>query len=118
MAPRVRRWEDVAERWDECVLTCEIDGKLYSTVGVDVFLRPHDLLAQVAERVNLPDEGFALFCGSYASLDKTMRYGETWTIRLDHPDAEMSIEHSYRVVDLMQEVREGYRVPVLPAEPS
>ena len=118
MAPRIWRWEDVADRWDECVLSCEIDGRLYSTVEVNVFLRPHDMLAQIAERVDLPDDGFALFCGSYASVDKTMRYGDVCTIRLDHPDTDMSIEHSYRVFDLMQEVHEGYRVPVVPAESS
>ena len=118
MAPRIWRWEDVADRWDECVLSCEIDGSLYSTVGVDVFTRPHDLLGQVAERIDLPGEGFALFCGSYASLDKTMKYGENWGIRLDHPDAAMSIKHSYRVVDLMQEIHEDYRVPVVPEELS
>lgn len=108
-------WEEVRDVWDDCILSCTLDGRIYSRTTVDVFLTPPDLLAAMSERVTFP-ETFVVCSGAFAALDETLHYGERWGVSLEDPSNGRTIEHEYRVVDLIAEIREGYRVPAVPAD--
>jgi hypothetical protein len=93
-------------------MSSHIDGRLYQEASAGIFLRPPEILQILAERVDLP-ASYVVFCGSYASIDKIMRYGDTWDLALNDPVGGRVIRHTYRVVDLFSEIHEGYRVPVV-----
>lgn len=90
-----------------------MDGKLYQDVGVDKFLRPETLLKLVAERSgSLPERDFVIFCGTYASVDKTMGFGRAWRVEIADPVRGRAIAHEYRVDNILAEIRPEFRVPL------
>jgi 4-hydroxyphenylacetate 3-monooxygenase len=113
LAPRLWRWEDVKDRWDEFRLRSFVDGKLYQDCGVADFLSPPDMLAIVRARTaTMPERDFMIFGGTIASVDKSVGFGTRWEIELVDPTGDRAIRHAYTVVNLMDEMRPEFRVPL------
>jgi hypothetical protein len=113
LAPTLWRFADIAAHWDECRMTSHVGGKLYQDCSVAAFLRPEDMLRILSERtLSLPKRDFMVFCGTIASLDKTMGFGADWAFEMTDPVLGRSISHAYRVINLMDELKPGFRVPV------
>lgn len=106
------RWDEVADHWDSLLLECDVDGRPYQRVGVDVFLSPTDVLRLVRERADVPERGLVVYCGTYVSVGGELSYGSTWTTRLIDPTRRRTISHEYRVEALLDEVHEPFRVPL------
>jgi len=109
---RVWRWRDVRDHWDECVLSSEVDGKPYQETPVASFLPPAEILDIVADRAAATAPGLVVFCGTIVSLTGQLGFGDDWSCRLADPVLGRELTVSYRVVQLMELVREPYRVPV------
>lgn len=113
LAPVLWRFADIAAHWDECRMTSHVGGQLYQDCSVAAFLRPEDMLRILSERtVSLPKRDFMVFCGTIASLDKTMGFGADWSFSMTDPVLKRNISHAYRVINLMNEIKPGFRVPV------
>jgi 4-hydroxyphenylacetate 3-monooxygenase len=116
IASSVWRWSDLEDHWDACVLECDIGDSPYQRVGVDTFWTPPDVVTRISDRLDLPERGYVVFCGSYVSIDGKLRFGPEWTVRLLDPVLGRKIEHSYQIRLLMEDIREGYRVPIEPRD--
>ncbi len=113
LAPVVWPFDEVREHWDACLLRSRVDGLLYQEVSVAAFLHPDDVLEILSERVAaLPERDFLVFCGTVVSVDKALGFGETWEFEIEDPKHRRRIAHGYRVVDMIAEIKEGFRVPV------
>lgn len=105
-------YEEMRDDWDQCVMRSWVDGRLYQEVGVDAFIPPHDIIALLRERVdNVPERDFTVFCGTIVSVDKALGFGTQWKYEMEAPATGRSIGASYRVVDILSEVKPGFRVP-------
>ena len=112
LAPKLWAWSDIADSWDECVLRSWVDGRLYQEVGVDKFLSPPDVLSVLKERVNnVPTRDFLVYCGTYVSVDKALGFGSNWRYQLDAPKLNRQIDAQYEVIDILEEVKNDFRVP-------
>jgi Protein of unknown function (DUF2848) len=117
LAPTLWRFADIADHWDSCRMTSHVNGKLYQDCSVAAFMRPEDMLRILSERtLALPKRDFMVFCGTIASLDKTMGFGTNWAFEMTDPVLGRSIRHAYSVINLMDELRPGFRVPVASRE--
>ena len=113
LAPTLWPFEDVRGHWDDCVLRSTVDGDLYQNVSVATFLHPDDILAVLRDRVSgLPERDYLVFCGTYVSIDKALKFGESWSFELEDPTSDRRIAHSYRVTNLFDGIAESYRVPL------
>lgn len=113
VAPELWRFSEIASHWDDCRLKMTIDGAPYQDVKVGVFLPPLEILRLVFDRLMVkPKEPFMVFCGTYASLDKTIHFGTEWHFALDDPHLGRSIQHGYRVTNLLEEIEPRHRVPL------
>ncbi len=105
-------WEEVAETWDDCVLRSWVNDKLYQDVGVNKFLSPPDILTVLRERVDkVPERDFLVYCGTYVSVDKALGFGDKWRYQLAAPQNSRQIDAEYHVIDILNEVKAGFRVP-------
>lgn len=105
-------WEEVAETWDDCVLRSWVNDKLYQDVGVSKFLSPPDILSVLRERVDkVPERDFLVYCGTYVSVDKALGFGNKWRYQLTAPHTGRQIDAEYRVIDILNEVKDAFRVP-------
>ena len=52
-----------------------------------------------------------VYCGTYVSVDKALGYGNDWRYQLAAPKLNRHIGAQYDVVDLLDEVKSGFRVP-------
>lgn len=112
LAPVFWSYAEMRETWDACVLRSWVDGRLYQEVGVDAFLKPEDLLALLRERVNgVPEKDFIVYCGTIVSVDKALGFGSEWRYAIEDPTDHRQIEATYRVTDILAEVKPGFRVP-------
>jgi Protein of unknown function (DUF2848) len=117
LAPTLWRFADIASHWDQCRMRSHVGGKLYQDCGVAAFLTPQDMLRILSERtLKLPAQGTMVFCGTIASIDKTMGFGAEWSFEMTDPVLGRSIRHAYTVVNLMHEIRPEFRVPVASRE--
>jgi Protein of unknown function (DUF2848) len=113
LAPVLWRFDDIAAHWDSCRLRSWVDGRLYQDCGVDMFKRPEELLDIVRARSgSLPARDFAIFCGTYVSVDKSVGFGNDWRIELADPVLGRTIGHRYKVSNLLAEIRPEFRVPL------
>lgn len=111
-APVFWPYEEIRDTWDDCVMKSWVDGRLYQDVGVSAFLRPEDIIALLRERVTgVPERDFLIYCGTIVSVDKALGFGSEWRYRMEAPATGRAIEASYRVVDILSEVKPGFRVP-------
>jgi len=102
----------VAETWDDCVLRSWVNDKLYQDVGVNKFLSPPDILTVLKERVDkVPERDFLVYCGTYVSVDKALGFGDKWRYQLAAPQNSRQIDGKYHVIDILNEVKAGFRVP-------
>jgi hypothetical protein len=113
---RVWRWADVEASWEDLVLESTVDGVLYQRSPASVFLDPAKILAVLAERVTSLPADYLVYCGTYTSIDRQIRFGTTWTATLRDPATGERLELAYDVVDLLAEIAPGYRVPLRPEE--
>jgi 4-hydroxyphenylacetate 3-monooxygenase len=113
LAPRLWAWDEIADHWDRCRIRSHVDGRLYQDVGVDAFISPPDILRILEERVVLPQGDFVVFCGTIVALAKELGFGDHWSFEMEDPVRGRTIRHDYRIAQLMQEVREPWRVPVV-----
>lgn len=117
---RVWRWADVEARWSTLVLESTVDGELYQSSLASVFLAPPAILEILAERVTSLPESYLVYCGTYTSIDKKIRFGTRWTATLRDADGGDNggdrLELSYDVVDLLLEIEPEFRVPLRPKE--
>ena len=112
------RWRDVRDHWDECVLSSAVDGRPYQETPVSAFLPPTEILDLVAERADARGPGLVVFCGTIVSLSGHLEFGDHWECHLMDPVLGRRLSLGYRLVYLMDGVREGYRVPVFRQEES
>lgn len=112
LAPTMWRWPQVREHWDECLLESRLDGALYQSSTVGVFLRPEDMIELIRMRAGAGSGPFLIYSGAYASIDTTMRYGVRWDLTLTDTTLRRTITHQYDVVNLRAEIRDEYRVPL------
>lgn len=113
LAPTLWPFEDIRGHWDDCVIRSAVDGVPYQDVGVSTFLHPDDILAILRKRVSdLPERDYMVFCGTYVSIDKTLKFGASWSFELEDPTSGRRIAHSYRVTNLFDEIEKDYRVPL------
>jgi 4-hydroxyphenylacetate 3-monooxygenase len=113
-APKFWRFSEVADHWDSCRMRSWVDRRLYQDCSVKDFLRPEDMIRIVNERTaGLPDNGWMIFGGTIAAIDKTMGFGSHWRFDMTDPILGRAIEHSYSVVNLLDQVRPDFRVPLV-----
>lgn len=113
LAPTLWQFEDIRDHWDDCVLRSAVDGDLYQDVSVAAFLHPDDILEIMRDRVSkLPERDYLVFCGTYVSIDKTLKFGESWSFELEDPTSDRRIAHSYQVTNLFDGIAKAYRVPL------
>jgi hypothetical protein len=94
-------------------MRCLVDGRLYQDCSVGDFLRPEDMVRILGERTSvMPKRDWVLFSGTIAAVDKTIGYGALWEFEMTDPVLKRSITHSYRVINILNEVKDGYRVPL------
>jgi 4-hydroxyphenylacetate 3-monooxygenase len=114
LAPTLWVYDEIADHWDDCVMRSRVDGRLYQDVGVNAFLSPTDILKILKERVpGLPARDFVVFCSTIVALDKELGFGQRWQFELEDPVVGRQISHSYQVEQLLDEIAEPYRVPVV-----
>lgn len=114
LGTRVWRWADIEARWGTLLLESTVDGELYQSSLASVFLAPPKILAILAERVTSLPDSYLVYCGTYTSIAKKIRFGDRWTATLRDPDAGDRIDVAYDVVNLLDEIEPGYRVPLRP----
>ncbi|MFC6090099.1 DUF2848 family protein [Saccharothrix lopnurensis] len=112
---RVWPLADVEAAWDRLVLESEVDGEPYQCSPASVFLPPREIIAALGQRVTELPGSYLVYCGTYTSLDKRIRFGARWTARLRDPGGD-ALELDYAVVDLLAEVEPGHRVPLRPTD--
>ena len=112
LAPVFWAWDEIADTWDNCIMRSWVDDRLYQEVGVNKFLSPPDIIGILKERVrNLPSKNYMVYCGTYVSVDKALGYGNKWRYQLEAPKLNRQIDSQYDVVDILDEVKSGFRVP-------
>lgn len=112
LAPTLWRLSEIADHWDQCILESWVDGKLYQRTPTGTFLSPEDLLRVLGERANPPRADYVLFAGTIVALDGKLDYGQEWSFRLYDPVLDREIRHTYRLAFLMDEMTDGFRVPL------
>ena len=114
LAPTLWVYDEIAAHWDSCVMRSRVDGRLYQDVGVSAFLSPMDILKILKERVpGLPARDFVVFCSTIVALDKELGFGQRWQFEMEDPVLGRKISHAYQVEQLLDEIAEPYRVPVV-----
>ncbi|WP_445809262.1 DUF2848 family protein [Yoonia sp.] len=112
VAPVFWPYDEMRDSWDSCVMRSWVDGRLYQDVGVNVFIRPEDIIALVRKRVSsVPERDFTVFCGTFVSVDKALGYGAEWRYEMDAPETGRRIGATYQVIDILSEVKPEFRVP-------
>ncbi|HET8614083.1 MAG TPA: DUF2848 family protein [Actinomycetales bacterium] len=110
VAPVVWRWDDVKDHWDQVTMECWIsDGeggerRLYQRAGVDEFWSPLEMREGIRGRV-AEDKGALLFLsGTVVTVDQKFHYDKEWTLIMHDPVLDRTIEHTYQVVVLADEI--------------
>lgn len=108
IAPTVWPWDEVADHWDRCSMASwVVDGGervKYQEASVSEFWTPLEMLAGVRDSVVPVDGAVVLFSGTVVSLEEQLRFGREWTLQLHDPVLDRTIEHTYSVVVLAEEV--------------
>jgi hypothetical protein len=113
LAPRLWPIADLRDHWDDLVLRSWVDGRSYQDVGVNIFMHPDEMLAKLADRIPDLPAHYILYSGTYVSVDKSLGFGSEWRIELADPTLGRAIGHSYRLTNILAEIIEGYRVPLV-----
>jgi hypothetical protein len=113
LAPRLWPIADLRDHWDDLVLRSWVDGRPYQDVGVNIFMHPDEMLANLADRIPDLPAHYILYSGTYVSVDKSLGFGSEWRFELEDPTLGRAIGHSYRLTNILAEIVEGYRVPLV-----
>jgi hypothetical protein len=113
LAPRLWPIADLRDHWDDLVLRSWVDGRSYQDVGVNIFMHPDEMLAKLADRIPDLPAHYILYSGTYVSVDKSLGFGSEWRFELADPTLGRAISHSYRLTNILAEIIEGYRVPLV-----
>jgi hypothetical protein len=116
LGPEVWRWSDLEADWDSLMLESWVDGQVYQSSKAAVFRKPTDLLKVLSERVTTLPSSYLVYCGTYTTVDTTIRFGDRWTASLSNPRNGQELTLGYDVVDLLEEIEPGFRVPLRPQE--
>jgi hypothetical protein len=108
IAPQLWPWDEVADHWDEIVMeSWVVDGgerRKYQEASVAEFWTPMEMLEGLRRSVDAPAGAVAFLSGTVVSIEETLRFAEEWTLRLHDPVLGRTIEHTYRVQVLADEV--------------
>jgi hypothetical protein len=110
LAPTLWRWDDVADHWDEVQLESTVDSgagpELYQRAGVAEFWTPREMVDSVQGRIVEVPGVRVFFSGTVVSVDKKLNFGHVFTMRMIDPVLDRTIEHTYRVTQLADEISE------------
>lgn len=81
--------------WDDFVVTCHVDGRLYQRGELRSLRTPADLMAELADALGEPDDDLAVFGGTVPLLGGEFVAGTEWVLRLTTPAGD-ELNHSYR----------------------
>lgn len=109
---RVWRWSDVEADWEALILASTLDGVPYQSSPAAVFLAPPMVLNELATRVRQLPSSYVVFCGTYVTLDTTVRFGTQWGVSLTNQRTGAELGLSYRTIDLFDDVEPASRVPL------
>lgn len=110
LAPTMWRWSDVADHWDDVEMSSHVahepggDRVLYQTASVSEFWTPMEMLDGVDGRIAPVDGVKVFFSGTVVSVDEKLNFGREWTLRMHDPVTGKSIEHTYTVSILADEL--------------
>lgn len=112
LAPVLWHWSEVKDHWNRCELWSNLDGEPYQRCSVAIFRDPEELVALVRDRADVPETGFMVFSGTYVSMTGDLAFGKRWDFGLVDPVLGRSLEHGYDVERLLDEMLDGFRVPL------
>jgi hypothetical protein len=108
IAPTVWRWSDVQDHWDQVSLQSYVgdgtDRVLYQKASAAEFWTPLEMLEGVKGRIAEVEGPKIYLSGTVVSEKETLDYGREWTIRMQDPVAGKSIEHTYNISVLQEEI--------------
>ncbi|MET0239749.1 MAG: DUF2848 domain-containing protein [Sphingobium sp.] len=98
VSPRVWRWSDVADHWDQMVLrsTLPDTNETYQEGGAASLRRPDELLALYESQEGIVPDGTVMYCGTFA-VHGGIRFAPAIHLELIDPVAGRSIGHGYAV---------------------
>lgn len=111
---RVWRWRDLERHWDDLVVESAVDGAPYQSSKASVFLRPSTILERLSERVVQLPSSYMVYCGTYTSIENTIRFGRRWSATLRNTSDGGQLTVTYRVVNLLEELHTAHQVPLRP----
>lgn len=110
LAPTLWRWEEVKDHWDEVLLESTIDSgngpELYQKAGVAEFWTPQEMVDSVKGRIVEVPGVRMFFSGTVVSVDAKLNFGHIFTMKMIDPVTERTIEHTYRITQLADEISE------------
>jgi hypothetical protein len=119
LAPTLWPYNEIRDHWDDCVMRSWVDGRLYQDVSVSAFLEPEAMIALLRERVsNVPEKDIVVYSGTIVSVDKKLGFGHQWRYQMEDPISKRTIDAQYNVTNLLDEVKEPYRVPLFNPQPD
>lgn len=110
VAPTLWRWSDVADHWDEVEIASYVadepggERRLYQRASVAEFWTPVEMLEGVEGRIAPVDGAKVFFSGTVVSVGETLDFGHEWTLRMHDPVTGRSIDHTYTVSVLADEL--------------
>jgi hypothetical protein len=110
IAPTLWRWSEVRDHWDEVLLESLIDSgngpQLYQKAGVAEFWTPEEMVDSVKGRIVEVPGTRVFFSGTVVSVGAKLNFGRVFNMRMIDPVANKTIEHTYRVTVLADEISE------------
>lgn len=110
IAPTLWRWTDVADHWNQVELSSHVaeeeggERVLYQKASVAEFWTPQEMLDSLEGRLAPASGAKVLFSGTVVSEDEKLNFGKELTIRMHDPVTDKSIEHTYVVSVLADEL--------------
>jgi hypothetical protein len=110
IAPTLWRWADVEDHWDRVSLESYVaerpgaEPKLYQKASVAEFWTPIEMLEGVDGRIEEVDGARVFLSGTVVSEGEQLDFGRVWTIRMSDPVTGRTIEHTYTVTVLSEEI--------------
>jgi hypothetical protein len=101
-------WDEVKDHWDQVQMKCSVidsgEEVAYQDCLVSEFWTPAEMVQGVRESTQPIDGPFILFSGTVVSLEKKLRFAESWTITMIDPVLDRRLEHTYTVTVLASDV--------------
>jgi hypothetical protein len=108
LGPRVWRWEDVRDHWDQITIESTVHENgtetLYQRAGVAEFWTPPEMVAGLKGRVAETGGARLLFSGTVVSEGERLIYADRFSMAMHDPVLGRSLEHAYDVIVLDREI--------------